>query len=62
MRGGAEYALAAACLRYLNLPMFFEGQLDVGVLAVLVGTRLLVGRGWIQVDNYFCTVQKNIGN
>lgn len=40
---------------YLNLPMLFEGQLDEGVLAVLVGTWLLVGRRWVQMDNYFCT-------
>lgn len=53
---------------YLNLPMLFEGQLNKGVLAVLVGTWLLVHRCWVQVNNDFCTtgcrnermVKKNI--
>lgn len=40
---------------YLNLSMFFEGQLDEGVLAVLVGTRLLVDRCRVQVDDDFST-------
>lgn len=35
--------------------MFFEGQLNEGVLAVLVGTRLLVSRHWVKVNNNFCT-------
>lgn len=35
--------------------MFFKRQLDVGVLAVLVRPRLLVGRRWMKVNNYFCT-------
>lgn len=35
--------------------MFFEGQLNEGVLAVLVGTRLLVCRHWMKVNNDFCT-------
>lgn len=41
--------------------MLFEGQLDEGVLAVLIGTRLLGGRGWVKVDNYLCTT-KNYNN
>lgn len=45
---------------YLNLPMLFEGQLNVGVFAVLVGAWLLVGRCWMEVNNYFCTAGEEI--
>lgn len=47
--------LAVCIWDYLNLPMFFEGQLDEGVLAVLVGTWLLVCGCWVKVDDYFGT-------
>lgn len=41
----------------LDLPVLFEGQLDEGVLALLVGSWLLVGGGRVQVDHYFSTTQ-----
>lgn len=40
----------------LNLPMFFEWQLYIRILALLVGAWILIFGGRVQVDDNFGTV------
>lgn len=46
---------------YLNLAMFLEGELDVGVLTALERARFFVRGSWVKMNHYFRTEERADG-